>query len=332
MKIFVVLNPVSGRTQPKAVRKALQRHFEGADYWVEIYETTGNETVGDVVRQAVKDGAERVFASGGDGTVSAVADGLVGSDVPLGIIPAGTANILAQELDIPQDIDKACRLLAETTTTRDIDALRVGNRIYMLSIGTGLDAMTIEQTGRKEKRRFGRLAYLASVIKVLIGVQPHRFIITVDGKKKHVQAADVLVTNIGTLVKPLRWGSHIKPDDGKIDICIVRAKNLLDIMLVFWDMVWPGPPREDRNLRFLSASETIHITTHKPMAVQGDGEVLGKTPVEAKVVIGEVKILVPDENQKRLLNLPNVPDLAKEFDKVKKGIAAQNPLKGNFFG
>jgi YegS/Rv2252/BmrU family lipid kinase len=315
------------------VRKALERHFIHADYWIEIYETTGDESVREVVKQAVSDGAERVFASGGDGTVSAVADGLIGSNVPLGIIPAGTANVLAQELDIPSDIDKACKLLAETTRTRAIDALKVDGRYYMLSIGTGLDAMTIEQTDRKDKRRFGRLAYLASVIKVLVGVQPHRFIITVDGQKKHVQAADVLATNISTLTKPLRWGGHIEPDDGQIDVCVIRAKNLLDIMLVLWDMVWPGPPRDDRNLRFLKAKESIHIASAKPMAVQGDGEVLGKTPVEAKVVIGAVNILVAeDEKQQRLLNLPTVPELAKEFDKVKKGIAAQNPLKGNFFG
>jgi YegS/Rv2252/BmrU family lipid kinase len=283
--------------------------------------------VGDVVRQAVSDGAERVFASGGDGTVSAVADGLIETEVPLGIIPAGTANVLAQELGIPQDIDKACRLLSETSVTRSIDALKVDGRYYMLSIGTGLDAMTIEQTDRKDKRRFGRLAYFASVAKVLIGFQPHRFVITVDGKKKHVRAADVLVTNISTLIKPLRWGSHIKPDDGKMDICVVRAKNLIDILLVFLDMVWPGPPRDDRNLRFLSATESIRITAEKPMAFQGDGELLGKTPVEAAVIIGAVKILVADEKQQqRLLNLPTMPELAKELDKVKKGIASQNPF------
>ncbi len=332
MKIFVVLNPVAGRTRPKEVKKALQRHFKHGDYWLEIYETTGEETVGDVVRQAVVDGADRVFASGGDGTVSAVADGLIGTDIPLGIIPAGTANVLAQELDIPLDIDKTCQILAGTKKIRPIDALKVDGRYYLLSIGTGLDAMTIEQTDRKDKRRFGRLAYFASVFKVLIGFQPHRFVITIDGKKKHVRAADVLVTNISTLIKPLRWGNHIKPDDGKMDIAVVRAKNLLDIMMVFWDMVWPGPPREDRNLRFLSATESIRITAEKPMAVQGDGELLGNTPVEAEVIIGAVKILVVDEKQsQRLLNLPTLPELAEEFDKVKKGIAEQNPLKGNFF-
>jgi YegS/Rv2252/BmrU family lipid kinase len=323
MKIFVVLNPVAGRTQPKDVRKALDTHFKDREWQVEIYETSGDEKVVNVVRRAVSDGAERVFAAGGDGTVSAVADGLIGTDVPLGIIPAGTGNVLAQELDIPQDIDKACRLLAESAVTRSLDALKVEERYYILSIGTGADAMTIEQTGRKEKRRFGRLAYVASMIKVLVGIQPHRFVLEIDGKTRHVRAADVLVTNISTLIKPLRWGRHIRPDDGQIDICVVRAKNLVDVLLVVLDMIWPGSPREDRNLRFLTARERVHIASERPMTVQGDGEVLGKTPVEALVVAGAVKVFVADpKRQQKLFNLPAIPELAKELDKVRKGLGA----------
>lgn len=333
MKIFVVLNPVAGRTQPKDVRKSLQNHFKSSGMEIEIYETSGEESVGEVVQRAVSAGANRVFAAGGDGTISAVVDGLIGTNVPLGIIPAGTGNVLAQELNIPQDIDKACRLLAEASAVRNLDALKVDGRYYMLSIGTGLDSMTIEQTGRKEKRRFGRLAYAASMVKVLLGIQPHRFVLTIDGQKKHVQAADILVTNISTLIKPLRWGRHILPDDGKIDICIVRAKNLLDVMLVMWDMVWPGPPREDRNLRFLSAEATVRIEAEKPLPVQGDGEVLGKTPVEAEIIAGAVKVFIADESQQqKLLNLPAIPELAKEIDKVRKGIAAQNPFGDNSKG
>jgi YegS/Rv2252/BmrU family lipid kinase len=329
-KIFVVLNPVAGRTQPKAVRKALQTHFKGSDWQIEIYETSGNESVGEVVRQAVADGAGRIFAAGGDGTVSAVADGLVGTEVPLGIIPAGTGNVLAQELNIPQDIDKACRLLAETAVTRNLDALKVDNRYYILSIGTGADAMTIEGTGRKEKRRFGRLAYIASMIKVLVGIQPHRFVLTIDGQKKHVRAADVLVTNIGTVTKPFKWGRHIEPDDGQIDICVIRARNLVDVVLVLWDMIWPGPPREDRNLRFLVARESVHVASERPVSVQGDGEILGKTPVEAAVVVGAVKVFVADESQQqRFMNLPTIPEMAKELDKVRKGIGSQRPFGGN---
>lgn len=327
MKIFVVLNPVAGRTQPKDIWKVLARHFKEPAWTIETYETSGEEVVAEVVRRAVTEGADRVFAVGGDGTISAVADGLVGTDVPLGIIPSGTGNVLAQELDIPLDTDKACRLLAETSTTRALDALEVDGRYYILSIGTCLDAKAIEQTGREEKRRFGRLAYAASVVKVLIGVQPHRFVLTIDGQKKHVRAADILVTNIGTLIKPLRWGRHIVPDDGQIDICIVRARNLIDLLLVMLEMIWPGPPREDRNLRFLIARESVRITAEKPMSVQGDGEVLGKTPVEAAVVAGAVKIFVADaDQQQKLINLPAIPELAKELDKVRRGIVSQNPF------
>jgi hypothetical protein len=94
-------------------------------------------------------------------------------------------------------------------------------------------------------------------------------------------------------------------------------------------MIWPGPPREDRNLRFLIARESVHIASQRPVLVQGDGDILGKTPVEAAVVAGAVKVFVADESQQqRFMNLPTIPEMAKELDKVRKGIVSQRPFGG----
>jgi len=101
-----------------------------------------------------------VLAVGGDGTVSAVASGLIGSEVPLGIVPAGTANILADELNIPLDVEQACQLLASRHRTVHLDAMWVGQHPYFTHVGVGLDALVMQDTRPDTKRRFGRMAYV----------------------------------------------------------------------------------------------------------------------------------------------------------------------------
>ena len=182
-------------------------------------------------------------AAGGDGTLSAVVDGLANSNVPLGILPTGTTNVVAQELNIPLNLDKACQLLAGEHKLRAIDALQFGQQFYVLSVGIGLDALTMQTTSQQDKRRYGKLAYVWGIIKLVMGIQPHAFTIVADGQKRRVKAADVLLTNVSTVTGPLRWGPHIAPDDGQIDIVIMRARNLIDILGVIYDILVPGRPR-----------------------------------------------------------------------------------------
>jgi YegS/Rv2252/BmrU family lipid kinase len=305
MRVFVVLNPVAGRSQAGDVRRALGRYFRGPEWELEIFETTGAESIKEIVAEAVDRGTCWVVAAGGDGTVSAVVDGLIGRDGLLGILPTGSGNVIAQELGIPLRLERALQLLIEKPVIRNLDVIEVNGSYYLLAVGTGVDALAIKGTSRREKRRFGPVAYLWSVLKVILGVQPHRFTLVVDGRKKRVRAADILLSNVGTLTWPLRWSPHIKPDDGQIDIGIMRASGLLDFFKVAWDVIIPGRPRHDRNLRYLIARETVEVYADQPLPVQGDGEVLGHTPIKASVLPGAVRVLVPSEEQKnKWLNLP----------------------------
>jgi len=303
MRILVVLNPVAGRTRVESVKRALHRYFDQHEsIQLEHYETTGTEVVADIVSEAINGGVEAVFAAGGDGTVSAVADALAETGIPLGIIPTGTTNVLAQELGIPLNIDKACKLLAGRTATRHIDTLQQDDRHFVLSVGIGLSALAIEGTSREGKRRYGPLAYIWSILKTVTGVQPHIFTIVSDGQKRKIRAADVLLANVSTITGPLRWGPHIQPDDGRIDICVMRAKNILDIVGVGLDIVIPGRPRKNRNLVYWQAFHTVLVFGEEPLSVQGDGEALGQMPLEVVLTPGSVQVLVAtqEENGRRL--------------------------------
>jgi diacylglycerol kinase (ATP) len=305
MRIFVVLNPVAGRTQPGAIRDALQRNFSADSIQLIIYETTGEDDIAGVVAEALRDGADQVFAAGGDGTVSAVVDSLVNSDVPLGIIPAGTSNVVAQELGIPLQIDRACKMLAGKTEVRSIDAIGYGGHYYVLSLGTGLGALAMRDTSRAQKRRFGPLAYIWAILKLIVGIQPRTFTVIADGEEREFHAADIMLANAATLTRPIRWGAHIQPDDGRIDICIMRAQSVFDIFGVAWDILVPGRTRRHRNLTYWPAYHSVKVSADRAMPVQGDGELLGETPIEATVMASAVKVMVPAEQSRQFaLKLP----------------------------
>ena len=101
------------------------------------------------------------------------------------------------------------------------------------------------------------------------------------------------VANSGVLGQPpFRWGPHIRPDDGRLDVCIVRARNALDYLALGWHVITSGSGRPPK-VRYLSAERTVAVSSDKPLPVQADGEIIGETPLKVDVVPGAVHIVVP---------------------------------------
>jgi YegS/Rv2252/BmrU family lipid kinase len=291
-RVFVVLNPMAGRSTPDDVRQALERHL-GEQSQTAIYETTGQEDVVAIVRAELAKAPSIVVAAGGDGTISDVAEALIGTDTRLGIIPVGTANVFARELGIPLDLEGACALLDSPTNTTSVDAMKVGEQYFVLQIGIGIDSLMIRDTDRQSKRRFGRAAYLWTAFTRLIGYQPTRFTIVADGKRMRPRASQVLIANGGVLgMPPFRWGPNIRPDDGKIDVCIVSARTALDYLGLIWHTI-TGQQRRDRNVRYLTAERGIAISADQPLPIQADGEIIGDTPIQIEVIPDALKVIVP---------------------------------------
>ena len=223
--------PGGRRLRAADVREALRRHFPGDGTYCEIHETTPDDRIAELVDAARRRGFDLVVAAGGDGTVAAVADGLVGAEAALGILPIGTANVIARDLGVPLDLDGACGLLAGPHAIERLDAMRVGDRYFLTQIGVGIDALMIRDTKREHKRRFGRIAYLWTAFTRLLGFQPRRFFLEADGRRTRHRASQVLVANGGILGQPpFRWGPGIRPDDGRLDVCVIRARTLLDYL------------------------------------------------------------------------------------------------------
>lgn len=298
-RAFVVLNPAAGQRGAPAVERALERCPAAAGWTVELYRTDEPTGVGQAVREAVGRGCDVVIVAGGDGTISAAASGLEGTETPMAIVPAGTGNVLARELGVPLRPDKALDLLTGDHGLARVDALRLGERLCFLSVSVGVTAVTMRDTQQEDKRRFGRAAYVWTGLWKLVGVQPHRFTVHVDGRAQHVEACEVLVANSGGVGDPaFRWGPQVRLDDGRADVCLVRGRTAWDYVAVAWTLLLRNPA-PGRHVRFLRAERSVTVEAERALAVQADGDFVGHTPVHVEVVPEAVRVVVPTNARRR---------------------------------
>jgi YegS/Rv2252/BmrU family lipid kinase len=292
-QVFVVHNPVSGTSDPNRVRTVITEKLGQQGWKFHIYQTTGEENVRDLVKGALQEGYSMVWAAGGDGTVSGVANGLVHTDIPLGILPVGSGNALARELGIPLDTAAACDLYLGDHHIRRLDVLRVVEGYFVLSVSVGISALTMVQTGRSEKRRLGRLAYLLNGLRILSSSSLWPFQVLVDGQPGAVRASELIAANAGILgFRSIRWGSQVRPDDGEVNLCYAKADSLAGIVALLGGLLRNRQEQIDE-MACQPARETIEIRSRRRMPVQGDGEPIGHTPVRIEVVSGSLSLMTP---------------------------------------
>ena len=294
-KVFVVFNPKAGKEgQADEVRASLARHFIPPRWTLEIYETTGKEDVPTICRAACERGASLVIVAGGDGTLVGVANGLVHSPVPLGIIPLGTGNDLARALLIPLKIDEAVELLAGDHVVIEVDALQIGERYFFSNVGVGMSPAMMDDTSSADKKHFGRLAYIMTMVKRSGIFRLHRYTVTLDGQSRSIRAAEVMISNTTLLKKPpMVFGPPETLGDGQLEVYALTAHNPWDYLRLMWDLfVRPGKPAAKLSHWTVRQSAHIDAPRRSPM-VQADGEVIGHTPVEIKLVPKAIHVIMP---------------------------------------
>jgi len=250
------------------------------------------------IGRAASRGISRITAAGGDGTIGAVAGALARRAaagkglLELGIVPIGTANVLAGELGIPADLAAAAAVAVGSDQTIPVDAIEVAGRHVLTQVGIGPDAAMIRDTPRHRQEKFGRFAYIATFLRRAFYHRSSRFLLTVDGDPVHARAWQVVAANSGTLgVPPFTWGPRIDPTDGILDVCVYDVRRFGKMLALFW-RVTLGRHRRGGDTRFLRARREVLIESDRPLLVQGDGEILGHTPIVLRLIPNAVSVVV----------------------------------------
>jgi YegS/Rv2252/BmrU family lipid kinase len=208
------------------LRRELERQGVADPMWVEVPKS---RFAPKQVKRALADGADLLFVWGGDGMVQRSIDAMADSETPLAILPAGTANLLATNLGIPQDIEQAV-LIGLRGERRKLDVGRFNGERFAVMAGAGFDAAMIGQADGTLKDRFGRAAYVWTGSQKL-RVKPFKAKIEVDGAPWYAGAAScILFGNVGRLFGGVEVFHDARPDDGRLELGVVNADGVTDWM------------------------------------------------------------------------------------------------------
>jgi diacylglycerol kinase (ATP) len=206
------------------LRRELERQGVDDPLWIEVPKS---RFAPKQVRRALDDGANLLFVWGGDGTVQRCVDAMVGSEGALAIVPAGTANLLATNLGVPQDIEQAVSI-GLRGERRKLDVGRFNDERFAVMAGAGFDASMIQRADGTLKDRLGRVAYVWTGSESL-RAKPFKAKIEVDGARWYAGSAScILVGNVGRLFGGVEVFEDARPDDGRLELGIVNADGVTD--------------------------------------------------------------------------------------------------------
>lgn len=289
-RIHVIINPAAG--QPEPILHALNNVFRPARVRWDVSITQKSGDARRFAREAASAGVDVVAAYGGDGSVMEVAHGLMGSEVPMAILPGGTANLMSVELGIPRKLAEASQVAcSEKSQVRMVDIGQVGERYFLLRVGIGFAAEKVRIADRELKNKYGILAYSIGALKAVKVAQTARYLITIDGKHHTTEGLTCLIDNAGNLgIAGLSASKRISVSDGLLDVIIVR-----DFRFSAWVAMTASVTDRQPNPDYFHhwQGSEISITTEPPLSIQGDGEMWGQTPVSVKVIPQAIRVLVP---------------------------------------
>ena len=290
----LIYNPVAGQGDAEQDLATIKSILE-PEFNLDIRFTTEEVGGGELARQALKEHAEIIIASGGDGTVSEVAEALIETNVPLGAIARGTANAFANALDIPDTIEAACQVIVDGNT-RTVDAGLCNGKPMILLAGIGFEAETVDDADRETKNRLGMLAYVISGLKQLKDFEKFETKIETDDKVITVEANAITVANAAPPTSILAHGTAgVIYDDGLLDVTIITPKSRAGAIAISYHLLQTATNDEAAEREDIGYLRTkwVKVTTTPPQKVVLDGEIIGETPVEIKCIPSGLTVFAP---------------------------------------
>jgi diacylglycerol kinase (ATP) len=288
-RVVVIANPAT-RVNTRTVVTILERTVpDGVSLDLQWTRAPGGAK--DLAAEALQAAVDGVIAVGGDGTVSDVASALLGTGMPLGVLPGGSTNIVAREHGVPKDMFEAARLIFGRHVLAPADVALCNERPFLHMAGAGFDSLFFNMTDPALKRRIGWMAYLPAAAQALL-VQPATYRIEAEGEVITTESPMVLVANGASIITPmLKLSPDIRSDDGWLDLIVVTATKpheLASVLARFATLQFDKSPLVvHRRIR------TLSLASSREIPVELDGDVQETTPATFGIVPAAIEFIVP---------------------------------------
>ncbi|MGB3788113.1 MAG: YegS/Rv2252/BmrU family lipid kinase [Phormidesmis sp.] len=313
--IYLIFNPVSGQGDPELDLSIIRGEIEQSTS-LTVLETDPDQSAEKLAQLAVDKGADCVIASGGDGTVSAVAGPLIETDVSLGIIPRGTANAIAAAFSISNNISEACQTILAGNPHK-IDVAICNGKPLILLAGIGLEADVISQANRQLKNKIGSAAYILSAFRQVQDLDTFKVTMETPDRIISVKASGITVANVAPATSVLAQGSaSVVPYDGLLDVTIFAPEGTGGAIAASYNLFQTAlnkrsTKREDVGYFRCSA---INITADPEQEVVLDGEMIGATPLDIHCISAGLTVMTPaNGNFDPLEKLEGLPELEIQY-------------------
>lgn len=296
--VLVFVNRAAGRRRAHSHLPSLRTLFKSFDLSVEFVETGSAAELESAARQAVDQNHCVLLALGGDGTFQALVNGVYGSDVIAGILPAGGGNDFAAALGLPSDPFSAAKIILKGKT-RSVDMVRActadgRTRLFAGGGGIGLDAVAARFASGTYRHLPGRLRYIASALRAFSEHFPLKVRLEFPGEDlRPVETVSLLagVLNTPTYGGGVRLAPDARIDDGLLNAVLIEDLNALSVFKLLPRLMGSGELRTSRVKRW--GVRSVRVSADRPCLFHGDGEILGPAPVEIEVVPNAVRVLAP---------------------------------------
>lgn len=288
MKAALIVNPIAGQGRSmKLLPKAVS--LLEADYEVLVLQTKEPGEGRLLCQRALEKMCDLVIVLGGDGTISEVVNTLAETSVPLGVIPCGTANVFANELQIPSDVKKACKIIADAKV-EIIDLGKAGGQFFVLMAGIGFDAQVVQEVNLDVKRMLKDLAYVLTGVKTVLTYKSSRMTVIVDDREPR-EGYFVVVGNARYYAGRFSITTLASIKDGFLDICIFKKGDTKSFTRYITGVLL-GKHTGFKDVEYLKG-KTVQIESEQPTLVQADGELIGRLPMSFSVVPRALSVFSP---------------------------------------
>jgi diacylglycerol kinase (ATP) len=300
LRVLIIYNPNAG--QSPNLKNTLDRVanlWRDRGWQVQIAATTAPGDATSKAKIATQSGYHAVVAAGGDGTVNEVMNGLIGTETALGVLPLGTVNIWAREMGLSMDLLKAAESVSKSALTK-IDVGMAGDRYFLLMAGIGFDAAVTATIRSEEKKLLGAIAYIKQAIQIAWNFRGVRLKLRIDGKRVRGKILMVIIGNSQLYGGVVKFTAHATIDDGLLDICVIKGQGMLSAPRRLISIFARHYNRDPLVQYYQGRQIEIRGQRGKALPVQVDGDYLGKTPMNFRVVPNSLWIMVPPNADRSL--------------------------------